>query len=150
MGIFNFFKKRSKTSANNNVISQKAFMNSETQKLQDMLISILAKSVAKKLGPGVSFETSNDEDAFFREVIKETVDAKLNPRLLYFEPMSNKSFSVQYGSYAIGKIKLSGRKTYMQVLSGLYGVDDLSDLSLEDYISHIPKWIKQMKYCIKN
>lgn len=125
-------------------------MNPETQRLQDIMISILSKSVGKKLGPDIVFETSDEEDAFFREVIKETMIAKLNPNLLYLEPMSDKSFSVQYNLYPIGKIKLSGKETYMQVLSGMYGVKELSDLSLEEYISYIPKWVKYMKYCIKN
>lgn len=149
MGLF---KKKEPPSPpmRNNILFQKASAKSETQVLQDILISILSKSVARKMGSGVNFETSDDEDVFFREVIKETVNAKLNPDLLYFEPMSNKSFSVQYSHYPIGKIKLNGKKTYMQVLSGLNGIKELSDLPVEGYISYIPQWIKQIKYCIKN
>ena len=142
--------KRKGSPVSNDANFQKRLVRSETQRLQDTLISILTKNVTRKLGSGVNFETSDDEDTFFREVIKETVNAKLNPDLLCFEPMSNKSFSVQYSHYPIGKIKLNGRKTYMQVLTGLNGIKELSDLPLEGYISYIPQWVKQMKYCIKN
>ncbi len=118
--------------------------------LQDIVIYILTRSVRKKLGLNVTFETTEKEDAFFRELVEQTAEAKLNPFAFYFEPMSNKSFSVMYGSYPIGKIKLKGQKTYMQILSGLYTIKELHDLSLDDYISYIPKWIKHIKYCLKD
>ena len=118
--------------------------------LQDMVVRILTRSITKKLGLNVTFETTDEEDCFFRELIRQAIDAKLNPMMFYFEPMSNKSFSVYYTSYPIGKIKLKGRKTYMQILKGLYNIEEKFDLSLDDYISHIPKWIKYIKYCLRN
>lgn len=90
-----------------------------------------------------------EEDAFFKEVLKQAKKAKLNPSLLSFKPMSDKSFSVNYGSYPIGKIKLNGKGTYMQLLIGLQDVKVLSDLSLKEYMTHIPAWIKHIKYCLK-
>lgn len=121
-----------------------------TKQLQDIVVHILARSVTRKMGLGVTFETTDDEDAFFRELVQQASDAKLNPNLFYFEPMSNKSFSVSYNSYPIGRIKLKGRKTYMQILKGLYGVKEEYDLSLEGYISYIPEWIKHIRYCLRN
>ena len=41
----------------------------QTQALQNILVNILTKSVHRKMGGGVTFETSNDEDKFFRELI---------------------------------------------------------------------------------
>lgn len=120
-------------------------MNSNAMQLQDVVVQILTRSVTRKMGLGVTFETTDDEDAFFRELVRQIQEAKLNPHLFYFEPMSDKSFFVQYSSYPIGKIKLKGKKTHMQILKGLYGANSIYDLSLEDYISHIAEWIKRIK-----
>lgn len=125
-------------------------MDSNTKRLQDIVVKILTKSVSRKLGIGATFETTDEEDAFFRELVKQTEEARLNPGLFYFEPMSNKSFSVSYGSYPIGKIKLKGRTSHMQILKGLYDVKKVNDLPLEGYISHIPEWIKHIKYCLRD
>lgn len=119
------------------------------EELQKIVVQILTKSITRKMGLGITFETSDDEDVFFRELVRHALDTRLNPNCFYFEPMSNKSFSVSYSGYPIGKIKLNGRKTYMQILKGLSGVKCFDDLSLEEYISHIPEWIKHIKYCLK-
>lgn len=124
-------------------------MDGESISLQDVTIRILTRSITKKLGSGILFETTSEEDIFFAELVKQTYKAKLNPNLFYFEPMSNKSFSVSYKRYPIGKIKLNGRKTHMQILKGLQGVKRFDGLTLEEYISHIPDWIKHIKYCLK-
>ncbi|MCX4352030.1 MAG: hypothetical protein OSJ60_10360 [Lachnospiraceae bacterium] len=120
----------------------------QTQALQNILVNILTKSVHRKMGGGVTFETSNDEDKFFRELIKNTLEVNLNPDYFYFEPMSNRSFSIYYQNFPIGSIKLYGRKTYMQILDGLYGINVLHDLPLNEYILHIPQWIKHIEHCL--
>lgn len=117
--------------------------------LQKIVIQILTKSITKKLGLGVTFETTDEEDAFFRELVRQTIEVKLNPNLFYFEPMSDKSFSVEYQSYPIGRIKLRGRKTHMQILKGIYGVKSFDNLPLQEYILHIPEWIKHIQFCLK-
>lgn len=124
-------------------------MYTEAQ-LQDIVVHILEKSITRKMGLNVIFETTNEEDAFFKELVKQSYEVKLNPLMFYFEPMSNKSFSVWYNSYPIGKIKLRGNKTYIQIFKGLSGVKEENYLSLEEYISHIPEWIKHIKYCLRN
>lgn len=120
----------------------------QTQDLQNILVNILTKSIRRKMGGGVTFETSNDEDKFFRELIKYTLEVNLNPNYFYFEPMSNRSFSIYYQNFPIGSIKLYGRKTYMQILDGLYDVNVLHDLPLNEYILHVPQWIKHIKHCL--
>lgn len=122
----------------------------QDKKLQKIVIQILTESITEKMGFGVTFETSDEEDAFFRELVKCAICAKLNPNCFYFEPMSNRSFSVSYSGYPIGRIKLKGRKTYMQVLKGLSGVKEYHDLRLEEYVSYIPDWIKHIKYCLRD
>ena len=124
-------------------------MDYDAQQLQDLVVRILTRSIKRKMGLGVPFETTDEEDTFFRELVKQTTGAKLNPLMFYFEPMSNKSFSIQYNSYPIGRIKINGKKSSMQVLKGLNGVKHFENLSLDEYISHIPEWIKHIKYCIK-
>lgn len=124
-------------------------MYTEAQ-LQDIVVRILTRSITRKMGLNVTFETTDEEDAFFRELVKQTTEAKLNPLMFYFEPMSDKSFYVQYGSYPIGRIKLKGNKTHMQILKELYGVKEEYDLTLEEYISQIPKWIKHIRYCLQD
>lgn len=98
----------------------------------------------------MTFTTNEDEDAFFRELIKQTLEAKLNPYKFDFEPMGNKSFSVYYDRYAIGRIKLNNKSTSMQILKGLYGVKNIEDLQPEEYFAYIPAWVKYIKYCLRN
>lgn len=118
--------------------------------IQKTVIQILTQSVTRKMGIGISFQTNDTEDEFFRELVKKAIEVQLNPKLFCFEPMSNGSFSVSYGNYPIGKIKLNGSKTYMQVLKGLTGIKEFENLSLEECVSHIADWIRHIKYCLKD
>ena len=132
------------------VIPSNSSLTADSQiHLQKIVVQILTKSITRKMGIGVTFETTDEEDAFFRELVKQTIEAKLNPDLFYFEPMSDKSFSVQYQNYPIGKIKLTGRKTHMQILKGLYEIKSFDNLPLQEYILHIPEWIKHIQFCLK-
>ena len=128
--------------------THKNALDAQTSNLQNILIDILTRSVKRKMGGGVAFETSDDEDKFFRELILNALENNLEPKNFYFEPMSNKSFSIYYQDLPIGRIKLYGKKTYMQILNGLLEVNKLYDLSLDEYIIHIPEWIKYIEYCI--
>lgn len=117
--------------------------------LQKIVTQILTRSITRKMGLNVTFETTNEENSFFRELVKQTIEAKLNPQLYYFEPMSNKSFSVYYQSYYIGKIKLRGREQHIQIL-GVRGAIHVFSISSErDYQEYLSKWIKYIKYCLK-
>lgn len=118
--------------------------------LQNMVVRILTRSVARKKGLGVTFETSDEEDAFFRELVRQAIEAELNPNLFYFEPMSNKAFSVYYQDCYVGKIKLNGRKRYMQVLGVRGAINSYSISDPSDYLEYLPKWIKYMKHCLRN
>lgn len=120
------------------------------EKLKKIVVYILTRSITRKLGMGVTFETSDEEDAFFRELVRQAIEAKLNPYCFYFQPMSNKEFSVYYESYPIGRIKLNGRKTHMQVSVGLMESMRLDDMPLEEYILQVPKWIDHIKFCLDN
>lgn len=125
------------------------FKKKQDRLLQAKVIEILTRSISRKRGGGITFNTSDEEDLFFRNLVKATIDAKLNPDNFYFEPMSNKSFSIHYLSYPVGKIKLQGKKTWMQILKGLYGVKVVEEPSVGDYINHISEWISYIKYCLR-
>ncbi len=126
----------------------RTILDAQTSNLQNILINILTKSVKRKMGGGVAFETSDDEDKFFRKLILNALENNLEPKNFYFEPMSNKSFSIHYQDFPIGRIKLHGRKTYMQIINEPFGVNKLYDLSLDEYMTHIPEWIKYIEHCI--
>lgn len=123
--------------------------NSQQDDLQKILLEVLRKSVVEKLGYGVTFNTSDIEDTFFKAVIKHMIAVKLNPYMLRFNPMSSGEFSIYYENYPVGKIKLKGRKTYMQVLKGAYDIKVFRNLTLEEYIACIPAWIRYIKSCIR-
>lgn len=133
-GFFSLFFGKNTNNANNanNVSNANKAALQEKEKLQKILEEILRASVARKLGYNVTFTTNEAEDAFFRELIKQTMEAKLSPYDFDFEPMGNKSFSVYYKRYAIGRIKLNNNSTAMQILKGLYGVKNVEDLKLEE------------------
>lgn len=141
MSLFNTLFGNKQSTTNN--------IKTEQQPANEIYLNVLRDSVARKLGDNISFETTETEDAFFLEVIKMAMAEKLNPHYFDFEPLSNKGFSVYYRGYYIGKIKLRGRSTYMQLLKGLYTNKTIENLSLEEYITNIPIWIKHIKYCIK-
>lgn len=127
----------------------KKIKKKELKEIEDLLSHIITRGVSTKIGADQVFETTDEEDIFFKHLIQKTIEAKLDPLQLAFEPMSNKSFSVSYQRYPVGKIKLRGRITYMQILKGLFGIKDLENQPLEEYISNIPKWISHMKFCLK-
>ena len=117
------------------------------EQLQDIVARILKKGFAKKAGFNIVTEATNDENAFFVELIKQALEAKLDPLLFDFEPMSTKSFSVRYNNIYVGRIEIR-EYSYMQILTGLFGVKEEYCSSLEGYVSHIPEWIKYIEYCL--
>lgn len=57
--------------------------------------------------------------------------------------MSNKALTVRSASYVyLGKIKLQGRKTWMQYPKRGGNFDVLEGGTLEDYVALIPRWVK--------
>lgn len=148
-GFFSLFFGKNTNNANNVSNANKVALQ-EKQKLQKILEDILRASVARKLGYGVTFTTNEAEDAFFRELIKQTMEAKLSPYNFDFEPMGSKAFNVLYDRYYIGKIKLNNEYTYMQILKGLHTIKNIEDLKPEEYLAYIPAWVKYIKYCLRN
>lgn len=133
--MFGFFLKRSSVRQEN--------------ELEAVKNDILSRSLLRKRGVGAILTTSDDEDVFFRELIKQVQENKLNPYLLYIEPMSGGNFSVYYDSYAIGRVGCKKGVFSIQIIEGMYNVINLKGLSLDEGLNCISAWIKQIRYCLR-
>lgn len=85
---------------------------------------------------------SNDEEKFIKNLLLKLHQNNLKPVIL--ERMSTKTISVSFYNYPIGKIKLQGTKTWMQILS-IHDQDKIENASLEEYIESIDLWIAHIK-----
>lgn len=87
---------------------------------------------------------TESEELFFNSLWNELGEQNSFIELLR---MSDGSISVQYKSYPIGKIRLQGKKHWMQILKSLYNNTTIQgNVSL--FIEHIPEWMKYIqKYC---
>lgn len=86
---------------------------------------------------------SNDEEVFIKALLLKLHQNNLKPVSL--QRMSTKDISVNYSGYPIGKVKLQGKKTWMQILTGLHDHNKLENASLEEYIESIDLWITYIK-----
>lgn len=95
----------------------------------------------RKLQSSNYCDLSDDEEIFIKNLIYKF---KLNKKKYYLnlERQSNKAISVYYRGYPIGKIKLQGRKTWMQIFLNLYDVKILENEELDTYIENIDLWIE--------
>ncbi|WP_220739123.1 hypothetical protein [Leuconostoc miyukkimchii] len=89
-------------------------------------------------------ELNDIETIFFKKVLSMFSDAGINTSLLRLNRLSDKTLNVRYVSYQIGRIKLNGRKTKIQVLTG-DSVEWYQDKSLEEYINISKKWITYLR-----
>lgn len=81
------------------------------------------------------------EQIFFDELMKQLIMFKGTIRS---ERMSNNSLNVKYNSCQVGRIKLTGRKHWMQILKNMYDVEVIEG-ELDDFIQHIPEWVRYIK-----
>ncbi|MBD8037084.1 hypothetical protein H9635_10035 [Solibacillus sp. A46] len=85
----------------------------------------------------------NEED-FIKHLLYKLNQNNLN-KLVKLNRMSNKTISFSYNSYPVGKIKLQGRKTWMQILTSPYDQERIEDASNHEYIEAIESWIDFIK-----
>lgn len=87
------------------------------------------------------FQVNEKEEEFFGELHLKLSNEQ-NHRIVLFR-MSDGTLSAEYKRYPIGKVKLQGRKFWIQTLKGLYGVKTFEgDLDLLK--SHIEDWVKYL------
>lgn len=91
-----------------------------------------------------------DEEVFFNQLDDALVKNKLKPNLIKVQRLSDKTFNVEYiGLCHLGKINLSGKTNYMQYFRGMTP-KIVHDITLEESIELIPKWISYIRYCKRN
>lgn len=89
-------------------------------------------------------DLSAQETEFFNLVCDHVKNIGRNPALLKLNRLSDKTLNVQYVDMQIGRIKMQGRKTKMQILTK-NDVEWVEDKSLEIYIKLIEKWMQYLK-----
>ena len=85
----------------------------------------------------------NEKEEIFFNTMYEHFSPDINQRISLTR-MSTGSISVYYSSYPIGKIKLQGRKYWMQILKGLHTVKEVEG-TVDDFISHISDWERYIR-----
>lgn len=79
----------------------------------------------------------NEEETHFFKVFYDNLPSDIS-KLIVLKRLSDKTISVEYKTYPVGKIKLAGRKHYMQIIKSLYKFETITD----DFENHIGEWVK--------
>lgn len=94
--------------------------------------------------PSKTYDVNELENKFF-----ESLFSKINSEGFVLVRMSDGTISVELNTYAVGKIKLQGKKHKMQILKSLYK-HDMIEGSIDDFIEHQDEWVKYIrKYITK-
>lgn len=118
----------------------KSMENELTQSLLEQSYNKLIVSLEKSPYCNVSTE----EQVFIKQLLYKFVRQN-EYRYLKLKRLSNKEIAVNYKNYPIGKIRLQGKKTWMQILKNLYDIEVIRDCKLEEYIDSIDLWLKYTK-----
>lgn len=84
----------------------------------------------------------NEQERYFFNELKLALSTI--KRDITAERMSNGVISVYSNSFYVGKIKLSGRKHWMQILRGQTQIKVI-DGELDDFIQRIPDWVRYIR-----
>ena len=97
--------------------------------------------------PKKFYEVNSDEELYFEKLFSKLSDEE-NKRIILHR-MSNGTLETYYKCYPLGKIKLQGKKHYMQILKSLYKFEVIEG-TVEDFIKRIDDVILYIrKYCKK-
>ena len=95
--------------------------------------------------PSKTYEVNSDEELYF-SILRGKLTDQENKRIVLCR-MSDGAIETYFGTYPLGKIKLQGRKHYMQVIKSLYKVDVVEG-TVQDFIGRIDDVVRYMrKYC---
>lgn len=103
-------------------------------------------SIVYKVNPPTKYFAVNELEEFFR-CLSLSLTEQENSRIRLFR-MSNGTLSMEYKGCPLGKIKLQGRKHSMQILKSLFDNESIEG-NVEDFIQHIPEWIKYLRKHLK-
>lgn len=87
------------------------------------------------------YEVTPDEERFFSALSVALRQAKKS-EFFNLTRMANGAISVRSRRGYLGKIKLQGRKTWMQYMTGLYNAEVAENLPLEEYIKLLKYWVR--------
>jgi uncharacterized protein YpmS len=94
--------------------------------------------------PSKTFEINELEEKFFYILYSKLSD-EVNKNIILVR-LSNGSLNVECKGFCIGKIKLQGKKHFMQILDSLYKFHEIN----ENFEEHIDEWILYInKYILK-
>lgn len=92
--------------------------------------------------PRKTFEVNKAENLFFEKFYSVLTD-KENSKIALLR-MSDGSLTVEYDRCPIGKVKLQGRKHWIQVLKGTYTTKTFEG-ECDLLISHIEEWVRYLR-----
>lgn len=92
----------------------------------------------------VENDLSDIETKFFKNLTKNLSQQGIDPHLLRLNRLSDKTINVKYTDYQIGRIKLTGRKTKIQILR-FNTVSWIENKSLDEYLTLSDQWIRYLK-----
>lgn len=84
---------------------------------------------------------TEDEKRFFDALEAALTAARKSPAVQVTR-MANKALSVRSRHGYMGKIKLQGRKTWMQYMTGLYDTEVAENRPIEEYIKLLKYWVR--------
>ncbi len=96
--------------------------------------------------PSRTYNVNSDEMLFFT-TLANVIDSKYSPHIRLTR-MSNGTLSVYLSSYPIGKIKLQGRKHYMQVHKTLHKTYTVTG-EINNFIPEIQNWERYIEQYLK-
>lgn len=92
--------------------------------------------------PGGVPADATPEECYFLECLERALIAAGKSPYFRVRRMSTKALSVNSERAYLGKIKLQGKTTWMQYLTGLYGAERVENRSLDEYVQLIKYWVK--------
>lgn len=107
--------------------------------ISDEYFEIVTRNIVDSKYCGIS----KDEEIFIKYLLLKLNQNNL--KSVSLKRMSTKALDVSYNGYPIGKIKLQGKKTWMQILTSLYDQKKIDNTLLEEYINSIDLWITYIK-----
>ena len=90
---------------------------------------------------GKEYHTTPDEEAFFA-ALDTALTAARKSSSYTITRMANGALSVSSRRAYLGKVKLQGRKTWMQYMTGPLTSKPAEDEPLEEYIRLLKYWVK--------
>lgn len=113
--------------------------NTNKSKWEDEILEHLISSLASYQ----KYPVTEDEKLFLSVLSRKFVEAN-ELKFIKVHRMSTKAIDFNYNGFPIGKVKLQGRKTWMQIIEDLYEVKTLEG-STDAYLDGIDLWIEYIK-----